>query len=302
MWRSPGGDRTVSLFIGLIIVSLVLVTIDLRAAGEGVGGALRDSAQTVFTPVQRVFRAVTDPVVSFFEGAADLFSLRSENEELREQIAALEAEVEEAENLRNRIIELEEILGVSPPDELETVTAQVLAGAVTEFDYVRLIDKGRSDGITVDMPVIDEGGLVGRVISVTENSARVRLIVDPTFSVAVRAERTGETGIVTGRGSGPMILEMFNTDASLSEGDRLVTADGRFPAGISVAVVSEDAQAEVGFTLRTSARPSAEISSIDFIKVLVFTRDEGADEPVDETPVDVPVETEESTTTITEGS
>lgn len=301
MWRPSRADRTVSVFIGLVVLSLVLVTIDLRASGAGVGGALRDGAQAVFTPVQRVFRALTNPIVDFFEGAADLVSLRSENEELREQIAALEAEIEETEFLRERVLELEQILGVSPPEGIETVTAQVLGGEVTGFDYVRLIDKGRSAGVTADMPVIDEGGLIGRVISVTEDSARVRLIVDPTMSVAVRVERTRETGVVTGRGSGDMILEMFNTDATLNEGDRLVTADGRFPAGISVAVVSADAQAEVGFTLRTTATPTSEISSIDFVKVLVFTRDEGAaEEPAEDEPVEVPIEPEPGGSSITE--
>lgn len=300
MWRPSGADRALTLFVGLVILSFVLVTIDLRASGEGVGGVLRDGTQTVFTPVQRAFRAVTDPFVGFFEGAADLLSLRSENEALREQIATLEAEIGETEFLRERVIELEQILGVDPPEEIETVTAQVLAGAVTEFDYVRLIDRGKSAGITVDMPVIDEGGLIGRVIAVTEDSARVRLIIDPTMSVAVRVERTGETGVLTGRGSGPMILEMFNTDASLNEGDRLVTADGRFPSGISVATVAQDATAEVGFTLRTTALATAEIASIDFVKVLVFTRDEGTETPLEETPVDVPVETEQEGPTPTE--
>jgi cell shape-determining protein MreC len=92
--------------------------------------------------------------------------------------------------------------------------------------------------------------------------------------VAVRVERTGETGILTGRGGGRLALEMLNTSAALIEGDLLVTADGRFPAGIAVARVAESAQAEVGFSLRTTATPEAELSRVDYVKVLVFTSDE----------------------------
>ncbi|MCJ7725295.1 MAG: rod shape-determining protein MreC [Acidimicrobiia bacterium] len=305
MWRPswrPSVDRTVSLFLGLIVLSLILITVDLRASGAGVGGTARDAVQAIFTPVQRVFDAVTSPVVGFFEGISDLVGLRSENERLRDEVAELERELAETESLQVRVRELEAALGIDPPEDLESVTATVLARGVSEFDHIRLIDKGRSDGITVDMPVVDEGGLLGRVVSVTGSEARIRLISDPTMRVAVRVERTGETGVLTGRGSGVMVLEMFNTDAVLRAGDLLVTADGRFPAGIHVARVLEDAEAEVGFSLRTTAVTTAELSRIDFVRVLVFTRDDITSDDLadlEEVPVEVPVETVPESTTST---
>ena len=42
MWRPSGIDRSTAAFIGLVVLSLVLVTVDLRASGEGLGGTLRD--------------------------------------------------------------------------------------------------------------------------------------------------------------------------------------------------------------------------------------------------------------------
>jgi len=274
VWRPTNVDRPTGVFIGLIIVSLVLITVDLRASGAGIGGTLREGVQTVFTPIQRVVSAGTRPVAEFFEDLSDIFSLRGDNRRLRDEVIDLERRLVEAESLENRVAELEAILGLEPPAELESIVAQVLAVGVSEFDHSRVIDRGRSDGITVDMPVVDEGGLVGRVVSVTADVARVRLITDPSIRVAVRIERTGETGVLTGRGSAPMVLEMFNTDAAVVEGDTLITADGRFPAGIPVARVLEPARSEVGFSLRTIAEPTAEVTRIDFVRVLVFTRDQ----------------------------
>jgi len=301
MWRPswrPSFDRTVSLFLGLVMVSLVMITVDLRASGSGFGGAARDAVQVVFRPIQEAFNAVTDPIVGFVEGISDLVGLRSENERLRDEVAALERELAETESLQARVRELEEALGIEPPGDLESVAATVLARGVSEFDHIRLIDKGRSDGITVDMPVVDEGGLVGRVVSVTENEARIRLISDPTVRVAIRVERTGETGVLTGRGSGALVLEMFNTDARLEAGDRLVTADGRFPAGIPVATILEDAEAEVGFSLRTTAVSTAELSRIDFVLILIFTRDDTTSDDLadlEDEPVEIPIETTSTT-------
>lgn len=297
MWRPGGVERSTGIYVALVVVSFVLVTLDLRASGEGVGDTLRNGAQAAFTPVQEVVDSVTSPVVGFFEAISDIVGLRDENRRLRDRIAELESQLQDTEALEVRVEELERLLDVSPPEELDMITAQVLAVGVSEFDYIRVIDKGTGDGVGVDMPVIDEGGLIGRVVSAAGGSARVRLITDPTFRIAVRVERTGETGVLTGRGSGRMILEMFNTDASLVEGDLLVTADGRFPAGISVARVAEPARAEVGFSLRTSAVPTAEVTRVDYVKVLVFTTDEAGVEDLDEIeePVDVPIEQGEQT-------
>ena len=274
MWRPTNVDRPTGVFIGLIVVSLVLVTVDLRASGAGLGGTLREGTQTVFTPIQRAVSAGARPVAGFFEDLSDIFSLRGENRRLRSEVIELERRLGEAENLELRVAELEAILGLEPPAELDSIAAQVLAVGVSEFDHSRVIDRGRSDGITVDMPVVDEGGLIGRIVAVTDQVARVRLITDPSIRVAVRVERTGETGVLTGRGSAAMVLEMFNTDAAVVEGDTLITADGRYPAGIAVARVLEPARSEVGFSLRTTAEPTAEVTRIDFVRVLVFTRDQ----------------------------
>jgi len=274
-----------------VIISLALTTVDLRASGAGVGGTLRDGVQGVFTPIEKVIGAATRPVADFLEDLSDIFSLRGENRRLREEVIELERELGEARALQTRVGELEAILGLEPPGELDSITAQVLAVGVSEFDFTRVIDKGRLDGITVDMPVVDEGGLVGRVVSVTDEVARIRLVTDPTVRVAVRVQRTGETGVLTGRGSGPMRLEMFNTDAAVVAGDVLITADGRFPAGIEVARVLEAARSEVGFSLRTTAEPTAEVTRIDFVRILVFTRDQAGIrdlEDLERSPVIIP--------------
>ncbi|NIR39724.1 MAG: hypothetical protein GWN07_28140, partial [Actinobacteria bacterium] len=51
------------LFIGLLAVSFLLATFDVRAEGAGVGSVLRDGVQTLFAPIQRVATSVTRPVV-----------------------------------------------------------------------------------------------------------------------------------------------------------------------------------------------------------------------------------------------
>jgi cell shape-determining protein MreC len=148
MWRPSGIDRSTAAFIGLVVTSLVLVTVDLRASGEGLGGTLRDGVQTAFTPVQQGVSFVTRPVVSFFEGISDLVGVQDENRLLRLEVAGLERQLAETESLQRRVEELEQILAIEPPGELDVVAARVLATGPSDFDAIRLIDKGRRDGIT----------------------------------------------------------------------------------------------------------------------------------------------------------
>lgn len=293
MWRPSNLDRPTGMFIGLIVLSLALVTIDLRASGEGIGSTLRDGTQAAFAPVQEVVATVTRPFADFFENISDMFSLRGENLALRERVSELERELQETESLQVRVSELEALLGIQPPEGLDFVSAEVLAVGVSEFDHIRVIDRGTDDGVGLDMPVINEAGLVGRVVAVTGSVARIRLITDPTMRIAVRVERTGETGVLTGRGGGAMSLQLLSIDASVVEGDLLVSADGRFPAGIAVARVTKAARSEVGYSLQTDAEPVAGVTRIHFVKVLIFTRDEaGVDdlEDADRLPTQVPVD------------
>jgi len=293
MWRPSNLDRTTGIFIGIVVLCLALVTIDLRASGEGLGSTLRDGTQAAFAPVQRAVATVTRPVADFFENISDMFSLRQENLQLRDRVAELERELQETESLHVRVGELEALLGIQPPQDLDSIAAQVLAVGVSEFDHVRVIDKGSDDGVGVDMPVVDEAGLVGRVVAVTGSVARVRLITDPTMAIAVRVERTGETGVLRGRGSGPMTLELFGSNTAVVEGDLLVTADARFPAGIAVARVTQAARSEVQYSLRTEAQPVAGVTRVDFVLILVFTQDEAGVtdlEDLERLPTDVPTD------------
>ena len=265
-------DRATALFITLLIVSFALTTMDVRASGEGVAGTMREGAQSIFSPAQKAATSVTRPIVGFFDGLANIAGLRAENEGLRANVLALEGQLDELEQLRARLQELEDLLNLTTPEGIDTVTARVIAVSPSDFDHIRRIDRGLADGITAGMAVIDERGLVGRIVEpVNQNSATIRLITDPLSSVGVVVLRTGETGWVTGQGAGPLVLKMPRAVEELLAGDLLVTGGGRFPADLSVGIVIGAAMAEAGFTLTTTIDPRVSFGRLDFVEVLITT-------------------------------
>ena len=262
-------DRAGALFIGLLAVSFLLATFDVRAEGAGVGAVLRDGTQSLFAPVQRLATSVTRPVVGFLDGIADIATLRDENDRLQVRVEELETLVQDAEGLQRRLTELEKINDLEPPGELAAITARIWSNGSSDFDHVRFIDRGSEDGVVKGHPVVDENGLVGRVDIVGDNWARVRLITDPLLGVGVRDRATNETGWVSGQGSRPLKLEMFSSGEAVSAGDQIVTDGSRFPPDIPVGVVLFSAESQAGFSLVTEVEPAIETSRLDFVKVLV---------------------------------
>lgn len=281
-------DRVTALFVSLLAVSFIIATFDVRADGQGAGAALRDGAQVLFTPVQKGIDYVTRPIVGFVDGIADVAGLRDENERLQERVQELQAQLNESEAMERRVRELEAINGLEPPQEIPTVTAQIYAAGASAFDQIRYVNKGSADGVIEGQAVIDEDGLVGRVDLVTEHNARVRLITDPLVSVGVRVQDTNETGIVSGQGSGPLRLSMFRASETVPAGALVMTDGSRFPPGIVVGAVTESADIEVNFALRTSVDPAVRISQLDFVKVVIGWSPLDADAEAPDGPLEPP--------------
>jgi rod shape-determining protein MreC len=280
-------DRSTALFLSLLILSFLLATFDVRAEGTGVGGSLREGAQALFSPVQRLATAVTRPVAGFIDGVSNIAGLSDEVDRLRTENGELRNQLLDVASLENRLEELQQINDLEPPGELATITARITSSSPTDFDQIRWLDKGSRHGIAVGQAVVDENGLVGRIDFVASGSARVRLITDPRLGVGVRDLATNETGWVEGRGQDELPqLKMFNAVKPVEEGDRLVTDGTRFPPGLPVGSVAVAAEAEAGFALITTMELAIRTSELDFVKVIVgwSPLDDVAEE--EEVPVD----------------
>jgi rod shape-determining protein MreC len=262
-------NRVTVLFASLLAVGFIIATFDVRSDSDSVGDVLREGTQSVFTPFQKAVNWVATPAVNFVDGVANLAGLRDENERLSARVRELEAQVRATDALEEQVLQLELINGLEVVGEYSTVTARIYTGGSSPFDNVRYVDKGANDGIVVGQAVIDEDGLVGRVDLVSANDARIRLVTDPLVSVGVRVQSTNETGVVTGRGDGPLRLEMFRATKPVREGSLVVTDGSRFPPGIVVGTVTTTADAEVGFVLRSEVTPAALLSEVDYVKVVV---------------------------------
>jgi len=172
------------VILALLLTTVLLLTLDLN--GNPVIDAGREGFAQVLRPVETATGVVTNPIERVWHGISNYDDLENENIALQEQVdrligtqAAGEAAVIEGK-------ELQALYSLPSLSGIDTEVARVVGYAANNLDQVIEIDKGSSSGIEVGMAVVNQAGLVGRVTKVSLTSARVMLVTDSRYTVAVK--------------------------------------------------------------------------------------------------------------------
>ena len=171
------------VILALILTSALLLTLDLR--GNPIVDRARDVMAVVIDPVDTAVGVITTPAQRAWNGIINYDDLERENEALQEEVDRLIGTQVSGEAA---VLQAQEILALNNLPALAgipTELAQVIGGAANNIDQVIEINKGRRSGIEVGMPVVNQAGLIGKVTSVTETTARVMLVTDTRYAVGV---------------------------------------------------------------------------------------------------------------------
>ena len=275
------------LVVVLVTVSLAVITLDYRQGEGGPLAALGDAAKTAMAPLQRAMTNVTRPIGTFFSGLAHLPSLERENQAQRDEIAALRGEVAAAGLLQERNDELLAMLGLSNAIQPEPVTtATVIGNNVSNFEWTVVIDRGSSDGVALDQPVVTGSQeaplLVGRITSVSPDSSIVQLIIDRDSAVAAELEQAEEGGLITGQGDADLKMTDVETGTEVADAEKVWTLGyvaagkpGLYPSGLLVGEVSRLVPADNATEEYVEVRPAVDFETLQFVLVLQAPGAEG---------------------------
>jgi rod shape-determining protein MreC len=270
------------LVVALVSISLVTITVDYREGTEGPLASLGDGALAVVSPLQEAVSKVTHPIGNFFSTLFRLPSIRHERDMLRERVDMLETQLAEGRADQARLVELEALVGVqeSLGNRIETTGAQVIANGVSNFEWTITIDKGSSDGVHENMPVIASAGLVGHVVNVGTSSSVVQLIIDPDSSVAGRLDVSRQTGLLSGEGQDDLQMSLVEPTVEVAPDEHVVTAGYRiagvaeslYPPNVLIGTVSRVLDEDSATEKLLTVRPAVDFSSLSLVLV-VLSRD-----------------------------
>jgi rod shape-determining protein MreC len=124
----------------------------------------------------------------------------------------------------------------------------------------------RKRASVVGNPVMNERGLVGRVVGVANGASRVLLLTDIASRTPVMIDRTNARAILTGDGGPNPKLEYLRGVDPIKEGDRVVTSGdgGVVPRGLPVGAAVK------GLDGRWRVVLFADDTAIDYVRILLF--------------------------------
>ena len=272
--RASRIGRTRVLFL-LVVTSITLLTLDFRGSGA-VDGA-RGAASTVVSPLVDAAATITEPFTNAWNGIFGYSDLEQENQALREQLAEMEGDVAEAQEVLRQMDEIAALDRISRWTDIESTVARVVGGSFTNFENTVQIDRGTDDGVAVGMPIVTGAGLAGRVIAATGSRSTVQLITDPGFDIGIRLAVTGEVGVARGTGTGrPLVVDQgipVNLEDNVGNFETVTTSGvsrSAFPPDIPVGRVTEVSAAADQLSLVLTIDPLADLSRLTHVRVLLW--------------------------------
>ena len=227
-------SRRFGLLVSVLLVSLLLLTAQVRGGGAGRAG---DLVAMVLTPVQSLLVKIHRGAIGLWSSYADWKGVRRDNAALRTEaeqlrVQALQHAETERENVRlRRLLELRQRLPLS------TLAGEVVGRESGGWVRALTVNRGRGSGVAQQTPVIVPEGLVGRVVQVRPGASVVQLINDPASTVGAVVQRTRTPGLVEGDAGGVVRFKFMARDgAQVARGDYIVTSGlgSLFPKGLPV--------------------------------------------------------------------
>lgn len=257
------------LAIGLLLVwGLLFLTVQLRHHRRS--GAVEQTLLASSRPFQSAFAwagsetfALAGLLVPPLRSGSDL---EAENRRLRAELVQLEEYRLENERLKR-------LLDFTENQQTRGVAARVIGADATSWFATATIDKGSAQGVKEGMAVVNDQGLVGRVVRCAPHSSRVLLVTDASSAVATLVERTRTRGVARGTGEG-LTLDYVALPEDVEPGDVVVTSGlgGVFPKGLPLGTVTAVTRGGFGMFQSITVLPAVDVTRLEEVLVVLEKR------------------------------
>jgi rod shape-determining protein MreC len=266
-------------FAGFTIASLLM----LLASSTDPAITLQRVTTRALDPVRGAIAGAGEGVAGLFGAIGEIDRLRRENADLRVALAGAEQRIAELAEAAGENEELRELLGISRALEMTTLPVRIISRDPSNFAWEVGIDAGRADGVRVGMPVVANangtGALAGTVVGVTDDTARVRFIVDTRSVVIGLVQSSRALGEVRGQAGGQLVMANIPVTDAVAAGDTVVSAGisigeaaSAYPGGLLIGIVQAVEDDPNALTRTAFVRPAFDVGAERLLVVLVFSQ------------------------------
>lgn len=195
----------------------------------------------------------------------------TQNERMKKEIDLLRQKINTLNEVWIENKRLKELLSFKQKSTYKVIAARVIGRSPDSWSSLIVIDKGRFNGITSGMVVINYLGLVGRVIEAAESTSKIMLLNDPDFAVSSIVQRSRQEGLVSGTLGTYLMMRYLPKEADVRVSDVVITSGltERYPKGLVIGKVVDLGEEFSGMSRYAVIRPAVNLPSIEEVLVIV---------------------------------
>lgn len=279
MARNRSNRTKISIPSKYVLLALTIVCIAMMILSfttDVISGPLETVAGYTIVPFQKGISRAGLWLTSRSDSIKRMDELAKENEELKTQVADLAIQVNELKQDKYELSELRQLFALDEQySGYDKVGARMIGKDAGNWFSSFLIDKGKNDGIDVDMNVMAGGGLVGIVTEAGPNWATVKSIIDDNSNLSGMVLSTSDRLIVTGdlelMNEGYIrFSQLIDNEDAVVQGDLVVTSriSNRYLPGISVGYITQINKDANNLTKSGYITPIVDFKHLDTVLVI----------------------------------
>lgn len=263
------------LMIALLLANFVMMAFDAREINSG-QRVVRAWTQTIADFIQSPITTITEGVANYFTSISNLRSAQDENSLLKQRVQEQEVELKQKEDLSAENARLRTLLELKEQSKYDVLPAKIIGRDPSVWFDSFQVNRGSLDGVKLNMPVVTNGGLVGRVTAVSPLAAQVDLVTRDKSGVGAVVGQIGESnvlGVVAGTSKKELLEMKYVTGSNTVEvGQSVFTTgqDGIFPAGLKIGEIVNVVSGSATTTHQIQIQPAAKLSSMQEVGILIY--------------------------------
>jgi len=266
--HQPGRYRTPLLLALTLLLVFTVLSLSLKSspALRKVQGLVVSMTAPGLEGLEYVGRSAKQLWLGYFY----LVGVRRQNAELQRQLEEFkqrEVHFQEAEQALTR---LETLLDLKRQVALPVIGARVIAYDPTLWSRAAIINQGKAQGVKEGLPVLAPQGIVGRIVGIYPEYAKVMLIVDRKSSADAMVQRTRIRGMLKGKGGNRCSLEFVPKNADVQVGDLVLASGlvGLYPKGLVFGKVTAANKKNPGVFQEIEVSPNVDLSTLEEVLVV----------------------------------
>lgn len=210
-------------------------------------------------------------VQSGLSSIPNVFDLQQENKLLRETNIRLSNEVSNLKEAKLENIRLTRLLNFKEFSGMGLVSANIVNKSIIQTRNTITLNAGEIDSVFVNMPVITDAGLVGRVVSTSRNFSIAQILFNKDMRITVKSQRSRIDGILTYDGVSTLSVINIQKSADIIPGDVFITSEysNLYPSGIPIGTVVETGNLDNLF-MKIIVVPLVDFASLENVFVVKY--------------------------------